>query len=695
MSESSSNGPSPKVVLGVVLTVGGLMTCGAAASSIVGLATNHPPASGPWSTHRLLAAVPDPVSAFGLASGTAVGFWILFGVFAVSGFIAAVLAWDKFSKRGSKDERTDKRKGLGGRKEAKALGDKAVLAQASFLRPDLDAKEVRVTDVAIELGKVRGVPVYAHARDTVGIEGVPGMGKGFYFVNNAIIKAPGAVLTTMTGRPDNLALTFKERGKDGRPVAVLDLEDLTLGVPGGTKWSLTEGCEDHEVADKRAAGLAGSDGSESEGSAKFFSAMTQKVLKVMLHATAFLPDGVEHLRRWTVSTSAASGAVSTIRKAGKLAHQDFADELEGLLAGDAGPTLQNIWLDLQKTTGWLSSPHVRAALSPAEGEGIDVEELLERSGTLYIICTPNSAAGAVAAAVIEDVWLTAQRLAAVSENSRLSPPLTPVLDELSNFPKIPSLPEMLSAGGGTGVNTWMVYQSRSQMRKIYGDETEQTLYSSATVKLHLGGNSDTKDLGSLKTLSGMRTEEKESTSVDSIGRHSRSYQDDEKSVLTEAEISQIRPGEAWLVRSGHKMMKLHASTWKELPQGPAMEVAKADIEKQRKLVAVSRRKARKQRRRDVAEFRHLQTLQQAEAGTDVDPSTLPSSAVVLPAGTLRGEARTDARPAVPSSAVEAPRGLPTGLVRSAAERPAAPEQKPKGVEDVSDEMLESILGSGT
>lgn len=690
MSDKSSSGTRPAVVLGVVVTVGGLMTCGAAAASVVGLVTDHPPARGPWSTHRLLSASPDPVSAFGLAPGTGVGFWILFAAFAATGLYFAVVAADKFSKRGKSDEKTDKRKGLGGRKEAKALGEKAVMAQASFLRPDLDAKEAKVTDVAIELGKVRGVPVYAHARDTVGIEGVPGMGKGFYFVNNAIIKAPGSVLTTMTGRPDNLALTIEERRKGGRPVAIFDPEDLTLGVPAAAGWSLTEGCEDPEVADKRAAGLSGSDGSETEGSAKFFAAMTQKVLKVMLHAGAFLPDGVEQLRQWAVSPAAAKNAIKVIRSAGHLAHQEFADELGGILNGDAGPTLTNMWLDLQKTTGWLASSHVRKALSPEPGTGLDVEDLLENSGTLYIICRPNAVAGAVAAALIEDVWLTAQRLAAASENSRLSPPLTPVLDELSNFPKIPSLPEMLSAGGGSGVNTWMVYQSRSQMRKIYGEDTEQTLYSSATVKLHLGGNADTKDLGSLKTLSGMRTEEKESTSFDSGGRRSRSYQDHEKSVLTEAEISQLTPGEAWLIRAGHKMMKLKAASWKELPQGQSMEDSKARIEKDRKAVAIERRAERKKKRKAVAAFRVQQGAEQD--GSDIDPSILQSADVVLPPGTVRS--RTDGHPGrgkAPAKVVEVPRGLPAGLVRAAP--PSSPaRQEEKQVEEISDEMLDTILG---
>jgi hypothetical protein len=72
--------------------------------------------------------------------------------------------------------------------------------------------------------------------------GPPRSGKGLHLVVPLIVGAPGAVVTTST-RPDNLAITLRQRAKAG-PVAVFDPQGLAAGVPGRLRWSPMRGCED-------------------------------------------------------------------------------------------------------------------------------------------------------------------------------------------------------------------------------------------------------------------------------------------------------------------------------------------------------------------------------------------------------------------------------------------------------------------
>ena len=68
----------------------------------------------------------------------------------------------------------------------------------------------RIEDVAWTLGRSRGVTIHVSTEESIVIQGAPRSGKGLYVVINAILDAPGAVVTTST-RADNLVVTMKAR----------------------------------------------------------------------------------------------------------------------------------------------------------------------------------------------------------------------------------------------------------------------------------------------------------------------------------------------------------------------------------------------------------------------------------------------------------------------------------------------------
>src|SRR5699024_11296953 len=86
--------------------------------------------------------------------------------------------------------------------------DTALIKQAVTLLPPLDAP--KPSDVGYLLGRSRGKRVWASVEDSILLVGPPRSGKGLHVVINAILDAPGAVVTTST-RPDNLTATLRAR----------------------------------------------------------------------------------------------------------------------------------------------------------------------------------------------------------------------------------------------------------------------------------------------------------------------------------------------------------------------------------------------------------------------------------------------------------------------------------------------------
>src|SRR3546814_10046516 len=130
--------------------------------------------------------------------------------------------------------------------------------------------------------------IWASVEDSVLVLGPPRSGKGLHIVINAILDAPGAVVTTAT-RPDNIAATITARQEHG-PVAVFDPQRLAEGLPSGLRWSPVRGCEDPLTAMIRATGLASATGLSAGGVASggFWEGKTRTALQALLPAAA--PD---------------------------------------------------------------------------------------------------------------------------------------------------------------------------------------------------------------------------------------------------------------------------------------------------------------------------------------------------------------------------------------------------------------------
>lgn len=504
--------------LAALVGAAGVLWIGAAAAAVV---TGHAaPATGLAGSLAVVREPSDPSAAWGTPMPGPVAYWAVTGVVVV---VAAAVAISlvRWSRGDARRRRADPRNlpGTATRAEVlEAAGPRTVVRRARHARPSLP--HPRPHEVGYLLGRSHGAQAWASVEDSILVVGPPRSGKGLHVVIPMLFDAPGAVVTTST-RPDNLAVTYAARREVG-PVAVFDPQALATGVPDGLRWSPVRGCDVPQIAMIRARGLAAGTGiSRGTDGGDFWQAQTETVLRSLLHAAALDGRAARDLYRWSLDPAAVTEAITILGRPSAAPGWDNALEQ----AANSDPrTRDSIWLGVRQALSALADPRVLDAVSPREGEEFDPATFLRDRGTLYVLGTASGAGAAapIVAALVEDMVETARRIAAASPGARLDPPLLLALDEIGNLAPLPSLPALMSEGGGSGVTTLAVLQSLSQARDKWGEQQAGTLWDAAIAKVILGGGSNARDLTDLATLIGDRDEELTSVSRDHYGGRSTS-----------------------------------------------------------------------------------------------------------------------------------------------------------------------------
>ncbi len=230
-----------------------LLACLAALAGTAGLLTlaghltaqltrQPPPTTGVGGGLAVLAQAATPGAAFGSESLNPVAYWASVVV------LRAVVAGIGVARRVGRSLPASTA-GMATRADiAKAASTKALLRRAYTLRPSI-AKPTP-EDVGYLLGHAGRHPVWASVEDSILILGPPRSRKGLHLVVNAILDAPGPVITTST-RPDTLHTTLAHSRRQG-PTVVFDPQGLAPDVPAGLRWSPIRGCRDPLTAMIRA-----------------------------------------------------------------------------------------------------------------------------------------------------------------------------------------------------------------------------------------------------------------------------------------------------------------------------------------------------------------------------------------------------------------------------------------------------------
>ncbi|MDR1426422.1 MAG: TraM recognition domain-containing protein [Bifidobacteriaceae bacterium] len=477
------------------------------AGTVAAFLTGQPQPSGSWASGISVLAHPtDPGTAIGCAGLSPIAYWITAGILIVGAGALAAWLWSTIRNR-TQRAKSDPRRiaGTASRDEVRMLASgKALLKRGSTLRPSITSP--KTADVGYLLGTAHGIPVWASVEDSILLIGPPRSGKGLHIVINAILDAPGAVVTTST-RPDNLTVTMKARQEAG-PIAVFDPQHLAEGLPSGLRWSPVRGCEQPLTAMIRATGLASATGLGGGGveNGGFWEGKTRTALQALLHAAALDGRDAAEVFRWTLDPMAAADAVTILRTSPGAA-TGWAESLDATIHSDPR-TRDSIWQGVSLSLSALADPRVLQTVSPGPGEQFDPATFLANKGTLYLLATGAGAgaSAALVAAFVEDLVETARHLAARSPGARIDPPLLLALDEIGNLAPLPSLPILMAEGGGTGITTMPVLQSLAQARDKWGQNAAGAIWDASIVKIILGGASSPADLRDISTLIGERDE---------------------------------------------------------------------------------------------------------------------------------------------------------------------------------------------
>jgi type IV secretory pathway TraG/TraD family ATPase VirD4 len=528
-----------------VLGVFGVLWSGGVLSALI---TGHRvPHGHPIGAFTAFTHLSDPSLAWQAPVGGPVIYWgVTILLFVILG-VLAVLAWSAWNGITTR-QKNDPTKiaGLASRREVSvAAGRKSLLSKGKTLRPGLVDPDP--AQVGYQLGHSRGVGVWSSVEDSMILLGPPRSGKGLHTVIPMILDAPGAVITTST-RPDNLTVTLTARTKLG-PVAVFDPQGLAAGVPSATRWSPIRGCETPQVAMIRARALCADPG-EGVENGSFWAQQSYTAVRCLLHAAALDHRPPIELFRWSLSPIAAQDAADILQTHPQAAPA-WATALSSII--DADPRQRDsTWAMVSNVFSALADPRVLDAVSPAEGEDFDPTAFLTERGTLYLLGTSSgaSATAGLIGAFVEDVAEAARKLAAASPGARLDPPLAFILDEGANYP-FPSLPALMSEGGGTGITTLVVLQSLAQARSKWGQQDAEAIWDSAITKIILGGSGNAGDLRDLSLLIGQREEKRRNESWGTDGRKSIS--------ITTHDTPILDPGQLRTLTFGHGVLLLRSA----------------------------------------------------------------------------------------------------------------------------------------
>ena len=408
--------------------------------------------------------------------------------------------------------------------------------------------------------RLNGKPIYARDEDTAAVLSPPRMGKTGRVAVWRVRDAPAACVATST-KPDLVRLTIEMRSKVGT-VHVFDPEGV-MNWPTPAKWDIVAGCTEDREAQERARAIVAARplGGDSKN-AGFFSEAAETVLRCLLHAAALEGRSMRDVISWTQDFR--NDTPYNILDDNPAAIAGWGDDLRRFCRGEARETVSSTDMSLSLVLKAFAIEAILDSVCPKPGEGLNSEGFWSTTDTLYLLSESGEAslAAPVITALVASIEKAGRRAATRSRAGRLDPVMTLVLDEVANVAPIPTLPSLMSDGGGRGMPTWIFVQAPSQLRTRWGDDGAQTILNSASVTLVLGALKDTGFLEDVSRLIGDHSVERSSTTK-SPQQSSTSTSSYMERVMNVSELRQLPEGDALLLYRELAPAKVQLPAWWE------------------------------------------------------------------------------------------------------------------------------------
>jgi type IV secretory pathway TraG/TraD family ATPase VirD4 len=541
--------------LAVVVAGAGVLMVGAAVTTGLLDGTWRLPKPSTWTNAVLgiLTTPGEPGARLGLPWSSALAghtgwYWavtvLLFLLVAVAAVAAGVPVWRRFGPTPA---------GHASREDIRAeLSIIAARRTATWTRPSLSPAQRRratMEDVAAPLHRSpAGTPMCTPLENPTGSLAPTQSGKSRRDLVHKALGAPGALLCSTT-KPDLLEFTAlaRTRRPGAGPVLVYDATG-TVAWPARLRWSPIAGCQDPDVAYRRAHTMveAASVGLRNvTGNDKVFRDRAQIVLQAYFLAAATHDRTVDDLIRWAMSKPPDQEPVTLLQAAG---YPDHARNLRAEV-GMVAETSDAVWMSVRRVIEPLMDPHLRQLCAPPPGTGFDAAEFIKQGGSLYLVAGQQQAAQAapLLTALVEQWLTTAQDMALTYPHRRVDPVVSSVLDELTQATPVPQLPSVVADIAGRGGLVHWGAQSLAKLEEVYGPQGARQLLDNTTTLTIWGGTKDSRTLELVSLLAGHHERKRYQQQNDGLLSPGRL-------VIGTETVPTFRPGEVRAIARGRVMV---------------------------------------------------------------------------------------------------------------------------------------------
>jgi hypothetical protein len=368
----------------------------------------------------------------------------------------------------------------------------------------------------------------------------------------SIIDAPGPVVVTSI-RGDLIAQTAGLRQQIGY-LYVWNPEGV--GQYGSNlRWNPVAGCQDVQVAIRRADYLVRASDTQGLADADFWADQASMLLSALMHAAALIGANMRTVHQWLVERSNDPVEI--------LSEHPGSDPTARMMVTEwlqmTDKTRDGVVTTLNRALRFMMHPGVVEMLSPPAGQGFDFDSFVESKDTLYLVS--GDAAGNPTAplftAFLAELAESAKQLGAKQKVggewvSRLDPPLTFELDEVANIAPIP-VDTWASWAAGSGLRIHLYLQSWSQALARWGQYGADGLWAACKCKVVFSAVSEPELMKKISAMAGkIRVREQDEVHNDRLGNEKRRRRFTLIDVIPESSVRATPPGYALVIGSSAK-----------------------------------------------------------------------------------------------------------------------------------------------